>query len=288
MHQNLKSAQKIVVPDLKEISPQLQFMSLQLQQRKPGNIQEARLPLQFIIGCTITFTLAVSTTVYFIRAMGYDMQMPGGWRMSMMWMIMPGETWLSSALSFMFMWMAMMVGMMIPSAAFKFLKTQRQGLQLFYMACGYFMIWLIAGIGIFMLGIEINDAAMRFEVLSRAVPFVSGGTLIITGIVQLSPWKMARLLRCRAPFGCVTICASDEKGFQLGCKQGVACCTCCATLMTGQLILGIMNPVIMVVIAMVITAEKLLPKPEIIVRVAGVALIVAGFIMIIQWVTVNY
>jgi uncharacterized protein YjeT (DUF2065 family) len=39
---------------------------------------------------------------------------------------------------------------------------------------------------------------------------------------------------------------------------------------------------------MVITAEKLLPKPEIIVRVAGVALIVAGFIMITQWVTFNY
>jgi len=49
------------------------------------------------------------------------MEMPGGWTMSMMWMRMPGQTWFASALSFQFMWLAMMVTMMMPSALPMFL-----------------------------------------------------------------------------------------------------------------------------------------------------------------------
>ena len=45
-----------------------------------------------------------------------EMEMPGGWTMSMMWMRMPGQTWFASALSFLFMWLAMMVALMLPSA----------------------------------------------------------------------------------------------------------------------------------------------------------------------------
>ena len=44
------------------------------------------------------------------------MEMPGGWRMSMMWMRMPAQTWAASAASFLLMWLAMMVAMMLPSA----------------------------------------------------------------------------------------------------------------------------------------------------------------------------
>jgi len=52
--------------------------------------------------------------------------------------------------------------------------------------------------------------------------------------------------------------ALKKPSFRLGCKQGVACCACCSALMTTQLILGIMNPLVMVVVAIVIAAEKLL------------------------------
>jgi multisubunit Na+/H+ antiporter MnhF subunit len=46
--------------------------------------------------------------------------------------------------------------------------------------------------------------------------------------------------------------------------------------MTIQLTLGIMNPLVMIVVAMVITAEKLLPRPEITARLVGLAAILAG------------
>ncbi|HWK02039.1 MAG TPA: hypothetical protein VNS58_00310 [Puia sp.] len=41
------------------------------------------------------------------------MPMPGGWTMSMTWM--PGQNWSGAALSFLGMWVVMMMAMMMPS-----------------------------------------------------------------------------------------------------------------------------------------------------------------------------
>src|SRR6185437_8726388 len=49
-----------------------------------------------------------------MSAMG-GMPMPGGWTMSMTWMSMSGQTWLGAMVSFVGMWIVMMVAMMLPS-----------------------------------------------------------------------------------------------------------------------------------------------------------------------------
>lgn len=250
-----------------------------------NSLEVARLPTPFIGLCIVAFVVAVSATIYFNRSMADDMQMPGGWRMSMMWMRMPGQTWSLSALTFLLMWLAMMVAMMMPSALFMFLKTRRRWLSLCYMSSGYFAIWFIAGFGIYVLGVKINEAAMHSEDLSRAVPLLSGASLIAAGVVQFTRWKMTQLLRCRSPFGCNSPCPQDETSFRLGCRQGVDCCACCSALMTTQLVLGVMNPLVMVVVAIVIAAEKVLPRPDITARLGGVAAIAAG---IIHWGTLNW
>src|SRR6476661_1500058 len=60
-----------------------------------------------------------------MSAMG-EMPMPGGWSMSMTWMLMPGQTWLETAASFLGMWVVMMVAMMLPSLV-PMLWRYRQG-----------------------------------------------------------------------------------------------------------------------------------------------------------------
>ena len=118
--------------------------------------------------------------------------------------------------------------------------------------------------------------AMRSELFSRAVPWLFGTSLIAAGAVQFTRWKMTHLSRCRSPFGCGISCLNHETSFRLGCRQGVACCLCCAGPMTIQLALGIMNPLVMTLIAMVIAAEKLLRRPEVIARIVGLSAILAG------------
>jgi len=43
--------------------------------------------------------------VYFCRSMCCEMEMPGHWTMSMMWMRMRGQTWGGIGVSFLLMWL---------------------------------------------------------------------------------------------------------------------------------------------------------------------------------------
>jgi predicted metal-binding membrane protein len=237
---------------------------------------EAMASARFIAVCVLAFIASVSATVYFCRSMCCEIQMPGGWTMSMMWMRMRGQSWGTSALSFLLMWLAMMVAMMLPSALPTFLKTRRPWASLCCMASGYFAIWAAAGVGIYAFGLAFASVVTRSESLSRAVPFFLSALLIAAGSIQFTGWKMTHLLRCRSPFGCATSCPQYESSFQLGCKQGAACCVCCAAPMTIQLALGVMNPLVMIAVAMIIAAEKLLPRPAIVARLVGISTIIAG------------
>src|SRR5438876_10449355 len=141
----------------------------------------ATLPVEFIAVWVVAFIASVAATIYFCRSMCCEMEMPGGWTMSMMWMRMPGQTCLASATSFLLMWLSMMVAMMLPSALPTFLKTRRAPVSLSVMATGYFAVWVASGTGIYALGVAFAAAAMRWEVFSRAVPVLSGASLIAAG-----------------------------------------------------------------------------------------------------------
>jgi predicted metal-binding membrane protein len=248
----------------------------QLQTNNSTGCDETTLPAGFIVVSVLAFIVGVSATVYFCRSMCGEMEMPGGWTMSMMWMCMPGQTWFASVISFQFMWLAMMVAMMLPSALPMFVKTRRPVVSLCYMASGYFTIWLAAGVGIYALGVAFATVVMHSELFSRAVPLLLGASLIVAGTTQFTRWKMTHLLRCRSPFGCAVSYPERETSFRLGCKQGTTCCVCCAAPMAIQLVLGIMNPLVMTVVAVAIAAEKLLPRPAIVARLVGISAVIAG------------
>jgi predicted metal-binding membrane protein len=251
-------------------------MIQQLQNKNSVGPDEAGLPAKFIAICLFAFIAGVWATIYFYRSMCCDMKMPGGWTMSMMWMQMPGQTWFTAGINFLLMWLAMMIAMMMPAALPMFLKTRRRWTSLCYMASGYFVIWLVIGVVIYALGVELASVAMRSESFSRVVPLLLGTWLIAAGMLQFTSWKMTHLLRCRSPFGCGISFRQHEKSFRLGCKQGAESCVCCAPPMTIQLALGIMNPLMMIIVAIFIAAEKLLPRPEITTRLVGIAAIFAG------------
>src|SRR5262245_66286958 len=149
------------------------------------------------------------------------------------------------------------------------------------MASGYFAVWLGAGLGIYALGVAFAAAAMRWEIFSHAVPVLSGAALIAAGAFQFTRWKMTGLLSCRSQFGCASVCPEHETNFRLGCKQGAACCLCCAGPTLILVVLGMMNPLVIVGVTIRIAAEKLPPRPEIIARLVGIAVIVGGAATII-------
>jgi predicted metal-binding membrane protein len=244
------------------------------------------LPLGFICGCAILFAAAVAGTVHFCGSMAGGMDMPGGWTMSMMWMPMPGCTWTVSAAMFLLAWLVMMVAMMLPSALPMLLNIQpalrENGCGNFeaiaaFAAAGYFFVWSAIGVIVYGAGVGFALAAMRMDWLSRLTPALSGAALLIAGIMQWTPWKMSALRRCRAPdCGVLHTGRAFRSGWSYGFKQGMACAICCAAPMLALLVLGAMNPTVMVLIAAVIGMEKLLPWPEQTARAFGVAAFLAG------------
>jgi predicted metal-binding membrane protein len=108
-------------------------MDNQLQHKIYIPKENAKMPAAFMI-CSLAFVISITITIYFCISMGGGMPMPGEWTMSMVWMRMPGETWFTLSLSFILMWLTMMVAMMIPSTLPMFLKIRRQSNLLCYTA----------------------------------------------------------------------------------------------------------------------------------------------------------
>jgi predicted metal-binding membrane protein len=192
---------------------------------------------------------------------------------------------------FLAMWLAMMVAMMLPSAlptfviyrrAMHFRKDPRPGLSTLLMACGYFFVWLGVGVLAYIAGIAVAEAAMRWSVVSRAVPVAGGGALIVCGLFQFAPWKMSCLRHCRDPLHFVAshLHGGPVGGWRLGLHHGAFCVACCWGLMLIQLVLGVMNLAVMAIVAGIIALEKLVPRAEKIVWATGGAAIVAGLVLI--------
>src|SRR5689334_5483907 len=71
----------------------------------------------FLGASALLFAVSAVVTVVWCRSMSAmgGMEMPGGWTMSMVWMRMPGETWIGAVAPFLGMWVVMMAVMMLPS-----------------------------------------------------------------------------------------------------------------------------------------------------------------------------
>src|SRR5687768_6641071 len=127
----------------------------------------------------LLFAASAAVTIVWgtsMSAMG-EMDMPGGWTMSMMWMRMPGQSWLEAWAEFVVMWTAMMVAMMMPALVptlWRFRDAngssamRRPERLTALVAAGYFFVWAVPGALIFPAGVALANAAMAHETLARA------------------------------------------------------------------------------------------------------------------------
>ena len=213
-----------------------------------------------------------------MAAMG-EMEMPGGWAMSMLWMRMPGQTWASVAASFVGMWVVMMVAMMLPSLT-PILWRYRQaigaagathvGRLTALVGVGYFFVWAVVGTMVFPLGVALAATLMREPALARGLPIVVGATVLVAGILQRTGWKARHLALCReAPGRGTTPGVEPGAAWRYGLCLGLHCVRSCASLTAVVLGLGVMDVRVMTAVGAAITAERLAPNGERVARVIG-------------------
>lgn len=270
-------------------------MSVHKSDRLPSALAPSSLPSGEWFAraaATVGFLVAASLTLYGAQSMSGGMPMPGGWTMPMMWMVMPGQSAWNTAWMFLLMWQAMMVAMMLPStwpmlALYRrvaiFRELSYASLGTCVVAGGYFSAWLAFGAVAFAAGFGISSWAMHSERISRLVPPAAGLALVLAGTYQLTPLKQACLKHCREP----VLYLSHEwrpgmgGAFRLGLHHGAFCAACCWALMVIQMILGVMNLEVMILIAAIIGTEKLWKRGPALARVVGVGTIAAGLALIV-------
>jgi len=237
-----------------------------------------------LFAASVVVTIASCTSM---SAMA-GMPMPGGCLMSMTWMRMPGQTWPGAAVSFLGMWVVMMVAMMLP-AALPALRRYREsigaatgtpGRLTAVVGAGYFGVWTAFGAAVYPLGAALATLAMLQPALSRAVPTAIGAVVLIAGALQLTGWKARRLACCRNAPGHEGALPRDTGGaWRLGLRLGLQCAACCANLMLILLLLGVMDLRAMAVVTAAVTIERLAPDGERVARATGAAAVGAGLLL---------
>ena len=238
--------------------------------------------------------LAASATVTIVScgsmsAMG-GMPMPGGWTMSMAWMLMPGQTWPGAAASFLGMWVAMMVAMMLPSLMPMLWRYRRAvggageprlGRLTALVGVAYFVVWAVVGMAVYPLGVALAAAGMQLPALARAVPIAVGAVVLIADALQFTAWKAHHLACCReAPGRGHTLPADAGMAWRHGLSLGLHCSYCCAGLTAMLLVIGVMDLRAMAVVTAAITVERLAPAGERVARAIGAVVVGAGLFLI--------
>ena len=215
--------------------------------------------------------------------------MPGGWTMSMTWMRMPDQTWLGAAVSFLGMWIAMMVAMMLPSLTPVLLRHRqvlagtgetRLGRLNALVGLGYFCVWIVLGLITFPLGVVSAAMEMQLPALARAVPIAVGVVVLIAGALQFTAWKAHQLACCRAACHGHRWPADARDAWRYGLRLGLRCCCCCAGPTAILFVSGVMNLGAMALVTAIITVERLAPAGERVARATGAILIGVGLFLI--------
>jgi predicted metal-binding membrane protein len=245
----------------------------------------------FLCVSAVLFAASAAVTIVWSASMASmgAMPMPGGWVMSMAWMRMPGQTWASTAATFLGMWTVMMVAMMLPSVipmlsryreAVRVPDEARLGLLTAVVATGYFFVWTVFGVFAFPLGVVLTTIEMLQPALSRAVPVAAAVVILIAGALQFTTWKARQLACCRDSSRLSDALRTDARtAWRYGVRLGLDCAPCCANLMVILLVIGVMDLRAMAIVTAAITAERLVPAGERVARAIGAVTVGAGLIL---------
>lgn len=209
---------------------------------------------------------------------------------SMMWMPMPGQSWLGVAATFLGMWMVMMAAMMLPTLT-PMLWRYRESVRTLdekhptcltaLVSAGYFCVWALTGLIVFLAGAGFAALEMQSSALARAAPVLAGLLVLAGGALQFTRWKARRLACCRERPGCGRrSVANRASAWRYGLRMGLQCSYCCIGFTAILLAIGVMDLCAMAVVTVAISLERLSPAGERMARVAGVAAVAVGLAMI--------
>jgi predicted metal-binding membrane protein len=155
------------------------------------------------------------------------------------------------------------------------------GLRASIFILGYVAIWTLVG-SLFYLAIT-GLSALGVPVNLGSFGFWGGIILIATGLYQFTRFKQRALMKCRSPMSFIlTRWKNGNLGAGImGADYGFFCTKCCWVLMAGLLVVGTMSLPLMGVFALIIFAEKVFPRGQVVSRLVGAAFLATGLYLLV-------
>ena len=221
---------------------------------------------RWLVGGALAAAVALcwAWVVPMARDMYGPMTGPSAWMMT--------DTWDFTHLALLFaMWVVMMAGMMLPSAAPALLiyagvirqspDGARAPAHAYAFAGGYVVVWTLFSLVVTGLQRWLANALVLTPMMEPRSPIFGGTLLIVAGIFQLTPWKRTCLNACRSP---VEFLVRHWRpgvagGFYLGVANGLYCLGCCWALMLLLFAGGVMNLWYIAALTIFVLVEKLAP-----------------------------
>ena len=215
-----------------------------------------------------------------------DMDMEMGVGTARAWT--PGYAWIVFV-----MWWVMMIAMMLPSAAPVILlyglmnrhQEKRGGTPvssgLFLL--GYLTVWGAFSVLATALQWQLQNVALMSPAMTITSSVVGGLILIAAGLYQLTPLRDACLQHCRGPLEFVSKhwMPGAAGAWKMGIRHGLYCLGCCWMLMALLFYGGVMNLYWIIGLTSYIFLEKLASRGLLVSRLASIALIVWGGLVLL-------
>ena len=244
---------------------------------------------RWLIGGALAVSIALcwAWIVPMARDMYGSMEGASAWMMT--------DTWDFTHLVLLFaMWVVMMAGMMLPSAAPTLLlyagvirkspEAGRAQAHVHAFAGGYLLIWTAFSLVATVLQRVLTHWLLLSPMMEARGRWFGGAVLIVAGLYQLTPYKRTCLESCRSPAAFI---AQHWKrgiggGFRLGVAHGLNCLGCCWALMLLLFVGGVMNLLWIAALTIFVLLEKIAPYGVQGGRLSGVLIVMMGLWNLVQ------
>lgn len=186
--------------------------------------------------------------------------------------------------AFVAMWATMMAATMLPAITpliSEYAQTinSNRSIRVALIIGAYLLAWTATGIPAYG-ALRVVDHVVGNS--STVMRNIAGGVIFAAGFYELSPLKSRYLGRCRSPLADLSrdgVKAPTLHELKNGLHYGLACIRCTWGLMVLFIAFGVMNVSVMIALAVVVAAERILPRGPIVAESVGVACLVLAVVV---------
>ncbi|MGQ0466832.1 MAG: DUF2182 domain-containing protein [Sporichthyaceae bacterium] len=196
------------------------------------------------------------------------------------------------ALLFLAVWVAMMIATMFPAVAPMILMFARLAatkrtagkayVPTWLFVLGYLVVWTALGVGAYVLAVGAERLASNLAWVDENTGRIGGAVVVVAGAYQFGRLKDRCLTECRSPMAFVMQHWREGRlgAVRMGVHHGWHCAGCCWALMALMFPLGMMNVAALAGVTALVYVEKVLPNGRRLGRMAGVALVGLGLLVL--------